>query len=145
MDHKFLSENSLNLLKTEIERVVSEKYKIYKPFHHILNEKQNPKLYEDHYVCFRPFEDFFHYMHHEVKNNPYSDSMDYTPEQKFNYYLLIRENFYKTFKNLKLDIENYYMCYNHTWKCDNLNDIFPDITKFIQGTYSKKRFNYNDH
>lgn len=143
MNHKFLSENSLNLLKTEIKRVASEKYEIYKPFHHTLNENQNPHLYEDHYVCFRPFEDFFHYMHHEIQNNPYSDPMDYFPEQKFNYYLLIGDSFYKTFKKLKLNIENYYMCYNHTWKCDNVNDIFPDITKFIQGTYSKKRFNYN--
>lgn len=142
-DHKFLSEHFLNLLTTEISRVASEKYEIYKPYHHTLNENQNPKLYENHCVCFRPFEDYYHHMYHEAKNNPYSDTYDYIPEQKFNYYLLIRANFYKTFKKLKLDANCDYICYNHTWKCDNLNDIFPDITKFIQGTYSKKRMNYN--
>ena len=142
-DHKFLSNHFLNLLIKEIERVSNEKFVIYKPICHTLNEKQNPKLYENHCVCFRPFEDYYHYMYHELKNNQYSETYDYFPDQKFNYYLLIRANFYKTFKKLKLDANCNYICYNHTWKCDNLNDIFPDIAKFIQGTYSKKKFNYN--
>lgn len=96
---------------------------------------------QNHYMCFYFFEEFLHYVYTDP--DPYDGNIYYKPNQTFNYYLLIKESFYKKFKKMNLWLSSEYMCSNNGWNYDVEDRIFPDIAKFIKGKYSKKRVNHD--
>ena len=139
MPHPLLTEYFEDLLTKDIQKHAKEKFSIFYP------DFDNKKCDDEyHFRCFTMFGLFFEYLSNDIKENPYEENIQYVPEQKFNYYILIKESFYKEFKKINLDIECDSLCYNKQWDRDMNYDIFPDVTKFIEGSYSKKRVRHND-
>lgn len=129
------------LLIEKLKWASNQKFIIYNQG--CLNRKgREEKTYHYQWECFHFFEEWNLY-YNECNKKNMTDKC-YIPEQKFNYYLLIRENFYKTFKNLNLHVQNHFICINDEENSfDTYFTLFPDVTKFIQGTYNKKRICYN--
>jgi len=136
VNHKFLSKYYQDLLIKEISQVLKEQFVIYNQ-PSLTNPEFHSKTDNNHYMCFRFFENYFLCLLHNNEDD------EYIPEQKFNYYLLIKDSFYKEFKKMKFNVSCNYICYNHKWHYDQIYTLFPDVTKFIKGSYSKKRMNYN--
>lgn len=136
-----LMEYYKNLLIEKLKWASNQKFIIYNQG--CLNRKgREEKTYHYQWECFHFFEEWNLY-YNECNKKQLLDQC-YFPEQKFNYYLLIRENFYKTFKKLNLNVQNHFMCFNdEEISFDTYFTLFPDVTKFIQGTYNKKRMCYN--
>lgn len=150
MPPPFLTEYYEDLLTKKIEKYSKEKFFFYinsktsfgseyKSFRS--NKTCNNDPY--HYMCFNFFDEFFLYLENDIIENPYEENISYDTKHKFNYYLLIKENFYKTFKKMNMNVLCDSAYYNNYWNRSYEFKIFPDITKFIEGKYSKKTVYHN--
>lgn len=106
-------------------------------------KKQKPSEgWHDQLMCFNFFKEFNLYQK-SLSTVDHDEDYEYIPEQKFNYYLLIKESFYKSFKKLNLTIATHFICYNDCVTRHNYFKIFPDVSKFTKDYYNKKRMNFN--
>lgn len=138
-----LSQYFQKVLSEKIDRYSNEKFFFYnQKFHNNHRPHNKNDCYDDHYICFEFFEEFFHYLDNDIRENPYNEEIEYIPNKTFNYYLLIKESFYKTFKKMDLYLEAKYV-YDNRWNNDFVYKIFQDTAKFIKGTYSKKKIHHN--
>lgn len=118
------------ILIEKVEKYSKEKFFIY-------NSEQFDYDTTNFYLKLSFFEEFY-----DVWDDENFDP-DYRPDQKFNYYLLIKENFYRTFKKMNpwIFVNDSYV--NDYWYSNYEDKIFPNMSKFIKKSYNKKRMNYN--
>lgn len=124
----------MEYLNNKIQEYSKRKYFLYN-----CGCKNNPDKYHCQCACFNFFEEYDLYVKNYINN---IDIMHikklYTPEQRFNYYLLIKENFYKFFKKMECNIKIGTMIHNAMFYRNRLFCLFPDVTKFDKNNYNKK-------